>query len=53
MAHTKSRKLIGFITLMCCLFFMNHFAYLTVEGFDYSYNMHVNIVTGIFPTNLI
>lgn len=31
---------------MCLLFFINHFAYLSVETFDYSYNMHVNIFTG-------
>jgi hypothetical protein len=40
------------ITLLCVLFFINHFIYLSYNTFDYSYNMKVNIITGviILPT---
>lgn len=48
MVHAKSKKFVGFITTLCLLFFINHFAYLSVETFDYSYNMHVNVLTGWF-----
>lgn len=47
MVHTKSKIFVGFITTMSLLFFLNHFAYLSMETFDYSYNMHVNILTGV------
>lgn len=35
------------ITLLCIVYFMNHFAYLYLNAFDYSYNMKVNIFTGV------
>jgi post-GPI attachment to proteins factor 3 len=44
--HRKSRQLTGFVTLIFALFFLNHFAYLSYNTFDYSYNMKVNIFTG-------
>lgn len=47
MIHGKSKQLTGFITLLFVLFFLNHFVYLSYNTFDYSYNMKVNICTGI------
>ncbi|CAO1303095.1 unnamed protein product [Diamesa hyperborea] len=47
MIHSRSKKLIGFIAFMFLLFFLNHFLYLSFGTFDYSYNMMVNIVTGL------
>lgn len=42
----KSKKLAGFISFLCTLFFLNHFVYLSFNTFDYTYNMKVNIFTG-------
>lgn len=47
MIHGKSKQLTGFLTLLCVLFFFNHFAYLSYNTFDYSYNMKVNVFTGV------
>lgn len=44
--HGRSRQMTGFVTVLCVLFFFNHFAYLSYNTFDYSYNMKVNIFTG-------
>lgn len=45
--HGTSKQLSGFVTLLCALFFLNHFVYLSYNTFDYSYNMRVNILTGV------
>ncbi|KAG5678597.1 hypothetical protein PVAND_008258 [Polypedilum vanderplanki] len=45
--YEKSRGMSIIVTLLCVLFFLNHFAYLSYNtNFDYSYNMKVNIITG-------
>lgn len=47
MLHWTSKKVKAFISLIVFVFFVNHFAYLSVGRFDYAYNMKANIVTGI------
>uniref|UniRef100_A0A6B2EHI8 Post-GPI attachment to proteins factor 3 n=1 Tax=Phlebotomus kandelakii TaxID=1109342 RepID=A0A6B2EHI8_9DIPT len=42
--HFLLRLLVG---IFCALFFMNHFAYLSVGRLDYRFNMQVNVLTGI------
>jgi post-GPI attachment to proteins factor 3 len=41
------------ITLGCVIFFLNHFTYLSFNVFDYSYNMKVNIVTGVSQSGIL
>lgn len=44
----RSKKAIALVTLLCLMFFFNHFAYLSYNySFDYSYNMRVNVCTGV------
>ena len=45
--HGRSKKMAATITILCVFYFINHFAYLSYNTFDYSYNMKVNIVTGV------
>lgn len=45
-AH-QSRRLRGSIAISSILFFLSHFYYLSLDKFDYQYNMKINIVTGI------
>lgn len=45
-AH-RSRRLRGSIAISSILFFLSHFYYLSLDKFDYQYNMKINIVTGI------
>lgn len=47
MLHWTSKKVKAFIGLIVFLFFVNHFAYLSMGRFDYAYNMKANVVTGI------
>lgn len=47
MFHWSSKLLKGLITLIVSMFFINHFAYLSVGQFDYQYNMKANILTGM------
>lgn len=47
MLHWTSGFIKSFISLVSIMFFINHFAYLSVGRFDYQYNMKANILTGI------
>uniref|UniRef100_A0A182M7J0 Post-GPI attachment to proteins factor 3 n=1 Tax=Anopheles culicifacies TaxID=139723 RepID=A0A182M7J0_9DIPT len=47
MIHRKPILVRGTFSFLCVLFFINHFSYLSIGRFDYSYNMKVNIVTGM------
>lgn len=46
MLHWTSSIVKTLISLGSFLFFINHFVYLSVGSFDYSYNMKANIITG-------
>lgn len=46
MLHWSSGWVKAFISLVSAMFFINHFAYLSVGRFDYQYNMKANILTG-------
>lgn len=46
MIHRRSHYLKGIFSLICIVFFVNHFSYLSIGRFDYAYNMKANIVTG-------
>ncbi|XP_055685827.1 post-GPI attachment to proteins factor 3 [Lutzomyia longipalpis] len=35
------------VAICCVIFFLNHFAYLSVGRLDYRFNMQVNVLTGI------
>lgn len=47
MLHWTSKKVKTVISLTLFIFFVNHFAYLSVGRFDYAYNMKANVLTGI------
>lgn len=47
MLYARSVMLRGAIALGSALFFLSHFYYLSLEKFDYQYNMKINIITGI------
>lgn len=48
MLHWTSGLVKGLISIVSFIFFVNHFAYLSVGRFDYQYNMKANILTGKF-----
>lgn len=45
--HSFSFKVKALVSLLSIGFFVNHFTYLSVGRFDYSYNMKANIITGV------
>ncbi|XP_035905914.1 post-GPI attachment to proteins factor 3 [Anopheles stephensi] len=47
MIHRTSVFVRGTFSFLCVLFFINHFSYLSIGRFDYTYNMKANIVTGM------
>lgn len=47
MFHQRSVVLRGLIASVSILFFISHFYYLSLDRFDYQYNMKINIITGI------
>ncbi|XP_053688104.1 post-GPI attachment to proteins factor 3 [Sabethes cyaneus] len=47
MIHRKTKYLRALFSVLCLVFFVNHFSYLSVGRFDYAYNMKANIVTGM------
>lgn len=47
MLRKSSTLLKSFLVFTCAFFYINHFSYLAVGRFDYSYNMKANVVTGI------
>lgn len=48
MLHGYSNTLMrAVITFGSLFYFLNHFAFLSVGKFDYSYNMLANVITGI------
>lgn len=46
MLHWTSILVKAIVSFISLLFFVNHFAYLSVGQFDYQYNMKTNIITG-------
>lgn len=47
MLHWTPGFIKALISLVSAMFFVNHFAYLSVGRFDYQYNMKTNIITGM------
>ncbi|TDG50174.1 hypothetical protein AWZ03_003390 [Drosophila navojoa] len=47
MLHRYSLFLRGVITLACVSYYINYFAYLSSGKFNYSFNMKVNVATGV------
>lgn len=50
MCYRWSMLVKSIFVLTCVFFFMNHFSYLIVGRFDYSYNMKANVITGIYDS---
>lgn len=48
--HRRSNLVKTLVTILFTYYFLNHFAYLSIGKFDYSYNMKANIITGVFSS---
>lgn len=53
MLHWTPGFIKALISLVSAMFFVNHFAYLSVGRFDYQYNMKTNIITGMCYIHLL